>query len=905
MADVFVSYARMDQDFVRGLTQELESTGRDVWVDVQDIPLSAEWMAEIRSAIDGAEAFCFVLSPESAASTVCGEELAHAVASGKRIIPILHREVDPAVVPADVAARNWVWFREDDDRRAALAGLLSALDTDLEWLHDHTRLVVRAREWDGRGRSRSLTLRGDDLDRAEAALANSTGHEPSPTPLQIAYVAESRRVANRAQRLRLSAVAIALAVSLVLTAVAVVARNRAAHERDVARAQSLAAAARSELDTDPELSVMLSAEAYRRQPTIEAEEVLRESLSQSQVEQTLDQGEQPVVDVAYRGDGRAVTGTADGRVRVWDLRTGDAVAELDVGDDLAVLATSPDGRRLVTGGSDERAIVWELDSGRAVAAAAGHEGGVTAVAISPDGRLAATAAGSGDVSVWELATGDPVLDLTGHRSTVNGLAFDPLGQRLASAGDDQMVRIWDLDSGRSTAELHDPAGPVSSVAFTPAGSSVIEVGPFTAGFELAVAGGQAVSASPDSDPAADVAVGPDGRLVYLAGTDGVVRIWDRFTYPARVVGELRGLGRDLTAVAVSPDGRTVLTGGRDGLSRVFDPGDLGRYGTAAFRALLDGERGRVVTGDLDGVTRVWDRDTGLVIAELGEPLAPDDLENSIRDVALSPDGDLVAVAAGERVRIYDAASGTVTLDHRLTPFSGQRGAGPDERSARSASFTPDGRTLIVAHGDGTVGRLELTSENEEPLVTEPVPGGLLDVAVSTSAAEVLGAGADGSVRLWDANTGAERRRFEGHRGAVFSAQFDDEGDRIVTAGADATARVWDAATGRPLAVLAGHEGVVLRARFDASGAFVVTASLDGYARVFDAATGELVAQQTGDDLLGVTDAELRPDGTLLIAGGAARLVRCTACVTDDRLLGLAADRTTRQPTSDEQARYDL
>lgn len=905
MADVFLSYARADQAFVRRLAQELTDAGRDVWVDVEDIPLSAEWMAEIRAAVDAAEAFCFVLTPDSAASEVCRQELAHAVDSGKRIVPVLHREVDPAAVPGEVAARNWVLYRDEDDPEAARAGLLAALDTDLDWLRAHTRLVVRAREWDERGRSRSLTLRGDDLDRAEAALAASAGHDPPPTPLQIAYVTESRRATNRAQRLRLSAVGVALVVSLALTAVAVVARNRAAHERDVARAQSLAAAARAELDVDPELSVILAAEAYRRQATAEAEEVLRESLSQSQVEHTLDQGDEPVVGVAYLDDDRAVTGTADGWVRVWDLDAGEATTELEVGDDLAALATGPDGRLLVAGGTDERATVWDLGSGRLLGSVDGHEGGVTAAAVSPDGRLAATAAGSGAVVVWEPATGRVVTRLEGHRSAVNGLAFNPFSRYLASAGDDQTVRIWDLGTRRATAVLQDPAGPVSAVAFTPGGISVVEVGPFTAGFEIDVASGEVVDAAPNSDPAADLAVGADGRLVYLAGTDGVVRIWDRTAF--RIVGELRGLGRDLTAVALSPDGRTVLTGGGDGLSRVFDPGRLEEYGGAggAFRAVVDGDAERVVTAGYDGVARVWDRASGEVLAELGPPLGVDQLEDSIRDLALSPDGGRVAVAAGERVRVHDAATGGLVLEHRMVPPAGEGGAGPDQRSVRGVAFTPDGDELVVAHGDGTVGRVGLATGDEEVLVDEALSGGLLDVAVSPDGRSVLGAGADGVARLWDLATGEEQRRFDAHRGAMFSAQFDDAGERIVTAGADATARVWDVATGRQVAVLGGHESLVLRARFDPTGTLVITASFDGLARVFEAATGELVAQQVGDDVVGVTDADFGPDGTLLVVSRTASLVRCRACVTDDRLLDLAAERATRAPTAEERERYDL
>src|SRR5947209_5089856 len=75
MADLFISYAREDQDFVRRLHRALSRRGKEGWVDWEGIPPTAAWMAEIRSAIGGADAFVFVLSPDSAESKVCGDEL--------------------------------------------------------------------------------------------------------------------------------------------------------------------------------------------------------------------------------------------------------------------------------------------------------------------------------------------------------------------------------------------------------------------------------------------------------------------------------------------------------------------------------------------------------------------------------------------------------------------------------------------------------------------------------------------------------------------------------------------------------------------------------------------------------------------------------------------------------------
>src|ERR671934_173181 len=84
--DVFVSYSRADRQAVLSLTQALAERGKRAWVDLEDIPPSAEWMAEIRGAIESVDAYLVVISPELARSKVCATELEHAKDAGKRIV---------------------------------------------------------------------------------------------------------------------------------------------------------------------------------------------------------------------------------------------------------------------------------------------------------------------------------------------------------------------------------------------------------------------------------------------------------------------------------------------------------------------------------------------------------------------------------------------------------------------------------------------------------------------------------------------------------------------------------------------------------------------------------------------------------------------------------------------------
>src|SRR5207248_9675869 len=115
MADIFISYAREDRDFVHRLDESLKSRGRETWVDWEGIRPTEEFMQAIYGAIEGADTFIFVLTPDSVASDVCGREIAHAAAHNKRMVPIVAREVNADAVPEALAKLNWIFYRDSDD----------------------------------------------------------------------------------------------------------------------------------------------------------------------------------------------------------------------------------------------------------------------------------------------------------------------------------------------------------------------------------------------------------------------------------------------------------------------------------------------------------------------------------------------------------------------------------------------------------------------------------------------------------------------------------------------------------------------------------------------------------------------------------------------------------------------
>ena len=179
-ADVFISYAREDATFVAWLRQALEARGHTVWTDQRDILPVERWRAAVERGVREASLFVAILSPESLASQACRDELAIAVASNKRIAPARRRDVDEGEVPDALAEPNWLLCGELDDRDEFLAGLIAAIETDLEDHRGHAELLVAAALWDSEQRPSSRLLRGSVLERARDRIAAGLSRVRAP-----------------------------------------------------------------------------------------------------------------------------------------------------------------------------------------------------------------------------------------------------------------------------------------------------------------------------------------------------------------------------------------------------------------------------------------------------------------------------------------------------------------------------------------------------------------------------------------------------------------------------------------------------------------------------------------------------------------------------------------------------
>jgi WD40 repeat protein/DNA-binding SARP family transcriptional activator len=514
-------------------------------------------------------------------------------------------------------------------------------------------------------------------------------------------------------------------------------------------------------------------------------------------------GRQVVLQPSFSADGSRLAALwPDGVVRVIDVATGDVTNELD-GAGVLSIDLSPDGERIVKGYAFFRepvATVVDVASDEELLTLRGDHLDIGVVRWSPDGRWIATGGYEGAVGIWDGDTGEHRFTLSSHTSGISGIDWSPDSTRLATASGDGRALITEIaDSG--TRELlsfsaRDTSGGLAGVAFSPNG-------------EQLMTGDMAMTA---------------------------VKIWDASTTGAGELATLSGGAVDFTA-----DGRQLVVGHPDGTASISDveTGDqLATIGPGDARDLgwldvsPDGQLLATADGG-SGPVDVWDASTG----EHRFAISPGgDLSSGLE---WSPQSDVLAIAANRddrgQVVIVDRAGAEVA---RLVEAAGQR--------VESLGFSPDGRLLATSRvaidrfdpaelktmiWDWSRGKVvrEIATFSDR-LAFDPTGS-----RIATSRA------VEGTADVWDAQTG-DRVATLVAPAEIGDVAYSPDGKLVATGHADGTVRLWDPTTGAERLVLGGDGvGRIARVVFGSDGSTLASMGDDGVVRVWALDLEELVA----------------------------------------------------------------
>ena len=460
-----------------------------------------------------------------------------------------------------------------------------------------------------------------------------------------------------------------------------------------------------------------------------------------------------------------------------------------------------------------------------------NEGWHQRICILPGGRTLASLSTDNSVRIWNADTGRLVdeLDLGGKRPAAFGLSAD--GESLATLAQDfdreqreyhYELKLWRTSSWDSR-------------------SVAAWIGPMT-------------------EHAKCLAITPEGATVVTGGERGKLRFWDVGSGEERLTYSIAE--REIEGLAFSPDGGLLAAATREG-AFLWDwlsggePENLGRLPRGAQAVAFSPDGKWLATGsDDDFAARLWEVSSRRLVKRL----TGDQRRYYRQGLAFSPDGKFLAVPGnrGHKVELLDVAGGELirSLDAgQLEPHdvaisrSGRLAAAVGSGAAIKVWRLPDGEPV----GDRFVGHAEAAYE------IEFTPGG--DSVVTGCL--------DGTIRIWDANTGRPLRLLE-HDQAVGDLALSPDGSRIVSTAFDDTVRLWDIESGSQIYQLHGHGRVgalrTCEVGFVGDGERFLSFGPDLYLRVWSATTGKVLAERPIRPS-GLSIHE-REDGT--IAGGGVR-----------------------------------
>jgi WD40 repeat protein len=150
-----------------------------------------------------------------------------------------------------------------------------------------------------------------------------------------------------------------------------------------------------------------------------------------------------------------------------------------------------------------------------------------------------------------------------------------------------------------------------------------------------------------------------------------------------------------------------------------------------------------------------------------------------------------------------------------------------------------------------------------------------ELSAGGSVSHLVTAADDGTIRIWNPNTGTQILTLAGHNGAVLSVCTLNIGRAtyLASSGDDGTIRIWNPRTGNPVHILTGHNGRVrsvctLTAR---RSIYLASGGEDGTVRIWDPDTGTHVRTFTGhkDEVNAVCALTIGDTGTTLLATGSS------------------------------------
>jgi WD40 repeat protein/serine/threonine protein kinase len=529
--------------------------------------------------------------------------------------------------------------------------------------------------------------------------------------------------------------------------------------------------------------------------------------------------EQPVVSLSLTSDERVLATASGSMIRLWNVESMVPDEEpLDHPGTITDIAFCVDSPLLVVADWEGNVHVWNIETKQIVGAPWEHGSSVLDVAISPDGKTAATCELDHRARLWDISTGKQIGSSLNHSGMVGQACFSSDGSRLVTGCVDQMARVWDVATGDLDRSTLHHASIVNAVIFE-----------------------------------------EDDQYIWTGCGDNGLRRWR--VANGRSTNLPLGKNGNVVATKFDDSGKTLSTISAAVVAGSFVlPGERSTFALPSGDVLgepLLGDRWLevasfspnnqlVATACSERAVQIWN-------VKSGEPASSEfELASAAKCLAFSPDQSmlLVGTEAGD-IHLWNLSTGGPL---RAPIQLGQR--------ISACAFFPNNERFIVGCWDEKARIYQINDDWQRPLVERSENSLVTAVGVHPAGTMYFTGTADGSIRLWDADTNEQIGHVMKRGSRIKTALFTADGGAIMASYFDGSARQWDVRTGLEIGPPLRQTKEIMAMDLSDDGEWLATASADWTARLWRIGPAQGTPEMIQKRYERLTNMEQLGDGSL-------------------------------------------